>query len=83
VRGDGSFDAGSGRLAAEAVGGIHPGIRVPALLLRAEMGADRDQLGEGRHRFHLAELGDPDETVCIEVVAEQECGFGIRRVEQP
>ncbi len=69
-------------IAAEPAHSVDPGLPVTLRLLRAEMCAGRDQLGERRHRVEVAGGGDPDEAVRVEVVAEQERNVSLRRREE-
>ena len=56
-----------------------PRLAVARRVVRPELRAERDQLGEVGDRVDLAVLGDPDEPVRVEVVAEQERGVAGRR----
>src|SRR5687768_14101926 len=61
---------GRGRSGAELQGGLGPGLSVSRQPLRTQPRAGGDQLRERRDRVHVARLGDPDEAVRVEVVAE-------------
>ncbi len=51
--------------------------------LRAHLRADRDQLGQVGDRLDDVPLGDAHEAVGVQVVAEQERGVAVTRLEQP
>ena len=57
---------------AEYARGRCPDRTVPFDPLRAQVGAERNQLGEVADRLHAADLFDPHEAVRVQVVAEQE-----------
>jgi hypothetical protein len=62
----------------DAVGRLAAGAR-----LRAELGAEGEELREVGHDRHVAVLGDPDETVRVEVVAEEDARVAVRGREEP
>jgi hypothetical protein len=60
-----------------------PRLAVPGKPVRAQLGAQGDQRGEVAHGLDRPGLGDADETVRVQVVAEQQRRVGIGRLEQP
>jgi hypothetical protein len=77
----GALDPTRHRTAAEPAHAPIQASRRPPLL-RPEMRASRDQLGERRDGVEVAGGGDPDEPVRVQVVAEQERDVSVRRREQ-
>ena len=61
----------------------HPLLPVSQDLLGPQLRTARDQLGQIRDGLHVARVGDPDEPVRVQVVAEEKRGVPIRRGEQP
>ena len=49
----------------------------------AELRTERDQLSEVGDGLDAADLGDPDEPVRVEIIAEQERGVLVGRIEEP
>jgi hypothetical protein len=68
--------------AAERRGGRRPGLAVARQAVGSELGAERDQGGEIGDRLDRARLGDADEPVRVEVVAEQQRRVLVDRREQ-
>ncbi len=63
--------------------GRRPGGTVAVAPVGARLRAQRDQLGEIGDGRDVAGLGDADEPVRVQVVAEQERGVAVRRREEP
>src|SRR5438132_2023584 len=59
-----------------------PSVSVSPGTVRAQLGAQRDQLGEVGDRDHVLALRHADEAVCVEIVAEQERGLAVVRREE-
>ena len=59
-----------------------PGFAVTVASVGARLHAQRDQLGEVGHGGDVSGLGDADEPVRVEVVAEERCRVAIRRYEE-
>lgn len=55
---------------------------VARLPLRAQMSAEGQQLGEVGHHADVSFLGDPHETVSVEIVAEENAGIPVGRGKQ-
>src|ERR687898_752890 len=69
--------------AAETERGRCPEVAVAGRSLRAQVRALGDQRRECLDRLHLAELGDADEAVRVEVVAEQQRHGLVSGAEEP
>ena len=69
--------------AAKRDGGGRPRLAVAGKAVGAELCAERDQRGQVGDRLDRARLGDADEAVRVEVVAEQQSGVCVPRFEQP
>ena len=67
---------------AERRGGRGPRLAVAGEAVGAQLRTQRDQRGEVAHGLDGARVGDPDEPVRVEVVAEQERGVGVGGLEQ-
>ena len=67
---------------AERGGSRSPRLAVAGQAVSAKLGAARDQRGESGHGLDGPGLGDADEPVRVEVVAEQERGVAVGRREQ-
>jgi hypothetical protein len=59
-----------------------PRLAVTGEPVGAQLGAQRDQRGEVVHRLYWPRLGDADEAVRVQVIAEQEHRVGVGRLEQ-
>src|SRR5262249_23634415 len=62
--------------------GPGPGGTIAVALLGASLGAQRDQLGEVGDGRDVSGLGDTNEAVCVQVVAEQEPRVAVGGGEQ-
>jgi hypothetical protein len=83
VRGESALGCGVVRWArAERHSGSKPRLGVAVLALCPQARAERDQLGELRHRIDTPRRGDPDEPVRIQVVPEQQRELVVRGREQ-
>jgi hypothetical protein len=67
---------------AELRRGLGPGLAVAWKPVRAKLRAERDQRGKVGHVLHASRLRDADETVRVEVVAEQQRGVVVLRREE-
>ena len=78
--GDGAWISGA---VAEPERGLCPRLTVADRPLGPEVGAARDQLGELADGVDVTRRGDPDEAVCVEVVAQEQRRVVIRWGEEP
>ena len=69
--------------AAERRGGRRPRLAVAGPAVGAELRADRDQRGQIGDGLDRSRVGDADEAVRVEVVAEQQRRVRVDRREQP
>ena len=68
---------------AELRRGLGPGLAVAREPVGTQLGAERDQRREVGHVLHASRLRDPDETVRVEIVAEQQRRVVVLGREEP
>src|SRR5262249_54671329 len=64
-------------------GGGGPGLPVPGSSVRAELGAEGDERGQVGDRVDVVVLSDPDESVGVQVVPEEERVPAVAGGEEP
>ena len=63
--------------------GRGPGLTVAGKALRAQVGAEGEELGKGPDGLDVTERGDADEAVRVEVVAQEDARVAVVGAEEP